>query len=149
MSEEIEDNNDNIIIEGGEEEEEQNDYTNQLEQQNNQAQKVELIENKGKKIQDIWDFRDPGFVSESYPTEKDEDLLQQIILSSSKEGDLILDCFCGSGTTIVAAEKLKRNWIGIDSNESAIKTTEKKLLSLVQKQDLFRKPPSFIFYKTT
>jgi len=116
---------------------------------NNPRKIIFADENKGKKIQDIWDFRDPGFVSESYPTEKDEGLLQQIILSSSKEGDLILDCFCGSGTTIVAAEKLKRNWIGIDSNESAIKTTEKKLLNLVQKQDLFKKPPSFIFYKTS
>ena len=115
---------------------------------NNPRKIIYADENKGKKIQDIWDFRDPGFVSESYPTEKDEELLKQIILSSSKEGDLILDCFCGSGTTIVAAEKLKRNWIGIDSNESAIKTTEKKLLGLTQKQDLFRKPPSFIFYKT-
>ena len=116
---------------------------------NNPRKIIYADENKGKKIQDIWDFRDPGFVSESYPTEKDEELLKQIILSSSKEGDLILDCFCGSGTTIVAAEKLKRNWIGIDSNESAIKTTEKKLLGLTQKQDLFRKPPSFIFYKTS
>ncbi len=116
---------------------------------NNPRKIIFADENKGKKIQDIWDFRDPGFVSETYPTEKDEELLKQIILSSSKEGDLILDCFCGSGTTIVAAEKLKRNWIGIDSNESAIKTTEKKLLGLTQKQDLFRKPPSFIFYKTS
>ena len=114
---------------------------------NNPRKIIYADENKGKKIQDIWDFRDPGFVSESYPTEKDEELLQQIILSSSKKGDLILDCFCGSGTTIVAAEKLKRNWIGIDSNEPAIKTTEKKLLDLAQKQDLFKKPPSFIFYK--
>jgi len=116
---------------------------------NNPRKVIYADESKGKKIQDIWDFRDPGFVSESYPTEKDEELLQQIILSSSKKGDLILDCFCGSGTTIVAAEKLNRDWIGIDSNESAIKTTEKKLLGLTQKQDLFRKPPSFIFYKTS
>ncbi len=116
---------------------------------NNPRKIIYADENKGKKIQDIWDFRDPGFVSESYPTEKDEELLKQIILSSSKEGDLILDCFCGSGTTIVAAEKLKRNWIGIDSNESAIITTEEKLLALNQKQDLFRKPPSFFFYKTS
>jgi adenine-specific DNA-methyltransferase len=116
---------------------------------NNPRKIIYADENKGKKIQDIWDFRDPGFVSESYPTEKDEELLKQIILCSSKEGDLILDCFCGSGTTIVAAEKLNRHWIGIDSNESAIKTTEKKLLILNQGQDLFRKPSSFAFYKTT
>lgn len=115
---------------------------------NNPRKIIYADENKGKKIQDIWDFRDPGFVSETYPTEKDEELLKQIILCSSKEGDLILDCFCGSGTTIVAAEALSRHWIGIDSNEPAIKTTEKKLHALNQKQDLFKKPPSFTFYKT-
>lgn len=115
---------------------------------NNPRKIIYADENKGKKIQDIWDFRDPGFVSESYPTEKNEELLKQIILCSSKEGDLVLDCFCGSGTTLVAAEKLKRYWIGIDSNESAIKTAEKRLLALNKKQDLFKKPTSFCLYKT-
>jgi len=114
---------------------------------NNPRKIIYADENKGKKLQDIWDFRDPGFVSETYPTEKDEELLKQIILCSSKKGDLILDCFCGSGTTVVAAEKLNRCWIGIDSNESAIKTAENKLLALDQKQDLFKKPSSFTFYK--
>lgn len=116
---------------------------------NNPRKIIYADENKGKKLQDIWDFRDPGFVSETYPTEKDEELLKQIILCSSKKGDLILDCFCGSGTTVVAAEKLNRYWIGVDSNESAIKTVEKKLLALDQKQDLFKKPSSFTFYKAT
>ncbi|MCM8797046.1 MAG: transcriptional repressor LexA [Candidatus Omnitrophica bacterium] len=115
---------------------------------NNPRKIIYADENRGKKIQDIWDFRDPGFVSESYPTEKNEELLKQIILCSSKEGDLVLDCFCGSGTTLVAAEKLKRYWIGIDSNESAIKTAEKRLLALNKKQDLFKKPTSFGLYKT-
>ncbi len=115
---------------------------------NNPRKIIYADENKGKKIQDIWDFRDPGFVSETYPTEKNEELLKQIILCSSREGDLILDCFCGSGTTLIAAEELNRGWIGIDSNESAIKTAEEKLSNLNQKQDLFKSPPSFSFYKT-
>lgn len=115
---------------------------------NNPRKIIYAVENKGKKIQDIWDFKDPGFVSETYPTEKNEELLKQIISCSSKEGDLVLDCFCGSGTTLVAAEKLNRCWIGIDCNESAIKTTEKKLLALNQSSDLYKKLPSFSFYKT-
>jgi len=105
-------------------------------------------ENKGKKIQDIWNFKDPGFERSSYPTEKNEEMLKQIILASSKEGDVILDCFAGSGTTLVAAEKLKRHWIGIDSNKSAVKTAEKKLLRLNRKKDLFSASVSFNIYKT-
>jgi len=114
---------------------------------NNPRKIIYADENKGKKIQDIWDFRDPGFVSETYPTEKSETLLEQIILCSSREGDLVLDCFCGSGTTLVAAERLNRYWIGIDSNESAIKTVEKKLLNLNRTTDLYKKASSFSFYK--
>lgn len=104
--------------------------------------------NKGKKIQDIWDFKDPGFEKSIYPTEKNEDMLKQIILASSKEGDIVLDCFAGSGTTLVAAEKLNRKWIGIDSNKAAIKATEKRLLALKKKKGLFSKPLSFSICKT-
>lgn len=100
-------------------------------------------ENSGRKIQDIWDFRDPGYENSLYPTEKNEGLLKQIILASSKESDLVLDCFAGSGTTLAAAEKLKRNWIGIDSGKSAIKVAEKRLVDANQKGSLFDKPSSF------
>jgi len=116
---------------------------------NNPRKIIYADENRGKKIQDIWDFRDPGFETATYPTEKNEDLLKQIILCSSKEGDLVLDCFCGSGTTLLVAEKLKRFWIGIDSNKAAIETSEKKLLALNKKQqDLFKRPVAFSIYKT-
>ncbi len=84
----------------------------------------------GKKIQDVWDFKDPGANKEHYPTEKNEALLERIIENSSRKGDLILDCFCGSGTTIYAAEKLGRRWIGIDESEKAIATTIGRLTSL-------------------
>jgi adenine-specific DNA-methyltransferase len=87
-------------------------------------------ENRGKKIQDIWDFKDPGFENSHYPTEKNEDLLRRIILASTKEGDVVLDCFAGSGTTLAAAEKLNRNWIGIDANKGAIQVSENRLLNL-------------------
>jgi len=115
---------------------------------NNPRKIIYAHENKGKKIQDIWDFKDPGFESAVYPTEKNEELLKQIILCSSRKGDVVLDCFCGSGTTLLAAEKLERFWIGIDSNKSAIETSEKKLLASDKKQqDLFRKPVAFSVYK--
>ncbi|MDR2459400.1 MAG: site-specific DNA-methyltransferase [Deltaproteobacteria bacterium] len=65
-----------------------------------------------------------------YPTQKPLRLLARIILASSKEGDLILDPFCGSGTALVAAQTLLRNWIGIDKSPLAIETAEKRLLKL-------------------
>ncbi|MHA1375745.1 MAG: DNA-methyltransferase [Promethearchaeota archaeon] len=62
-----------------------------------------------------------------YPTQKPEKLLERIILTSSNEGDLIADFFCGSGTTIVVANRLKRKWIGVDNNSKAIELCKKRL----------------------
>ena len=76
-------------------------------------------------MQDIWEFKDPQYPN--YPTEKNIDLLKFIVGASSNEGSLVLDCFCGSGTTLVAAQELNRNWIGIDKSEHAIKVAKKKL----------------------
>jgi adenine-specific DNA-methyltransferase len=87
--------------------------------------KIFLDEKDGKKVQDIWEFKDPQYPK--YPTEKSLDLLKFIIGASSNEGDLVLDCFCGSGTTLVAAQSLNRNWIGIDSSEHAIKVVKKRI----------------------
>ncbi|HDR06682.1 MAG TPA: site-specific DNA-methyltransferase, partial [Candidatus Coatesbacteria bacterium] len=55
-----------------------------------------------------------------YPTQKPEALLERIIQASSNEGDLVLDPFCGCGTTVVVAERLKRRWIGIDITHLAV-----------------------------
>ncbi|MCX5783614.1 MAG: DNA methyltransferase [Elusimicrobia bacterium] len=90
--------------------------------------KIFLDEKEGKKMQDIWEFKDPQYPE--YPTEKSLDLLKFIIESSSNEGGLILDCFCGSGTALVAAQLLNRNWIGIDKSEQAITVVQKKLANL-------------------
>ncbi len=90
--------------------------------------KIFLDENEGKKMQDIWEFKDPQYPQ--YPTEKNLDLLKFIIEASSSEGDLVLDCFAGSGTTLVAAQTLNRNWIGIDKSEQAIKVAKKRLAGL-------------------
>jgi len=62
-----------------------------------------------------------------YPTQKPQALLERIISASSKEGDVILDPFCGCGTAVHAAQKLKRNWIGIDITHLAISLIEKRL----------------------
>ncbi len=62
-----------------------------------------------------------------YPTQKPLALLERIVQASSNEGDLVLDPFCGCGTTIHAAEKLERKWIGIDITNLAISLIEKRL----------------------
>jgi DNA modification methylase len=69
-----------------------------------------------------------------YPTQKPEDLLERIVLASSNPGHLVLDCFCGSGTTLAVAQKLGRRWIGCDINLGAIQTTTKRLNQIVEDQ---------------
>lgn len=84
-------------------------------------------EKQGKKMQDIWEYKDPQYPE--YPTEKNLDLLKNIISASSNEDSYVLDFFCGSGTTLLAAEQLNRKWIGIDSSVAAIQSTQKKMLN--------------------
>ncbi|MEY4767364.1 MAG: hypothetical protein RL637_3 [Pseudomonadota bacterium] len=62
-----------------------------------------------------------------YPTQKPEALLERIIKASSNEGDIVLDAYCGCGTTIAVAEKLNRNWIGIDITYQSISLIIKRL----------------------
>jgi site-specific DNA-methyltransferase (adenine-specific)/adenine-specific DNA-methyltransferase len=64
----------------------------------------------------------------SYPTQKPEALIDRIIAASSKEGDLVMDCFLGSGTTAVVADGLDRRWIGIDCGKYAVYTAQTRLL---------------------
>lgn len=90
--------------------------------------KIYLDESAGKKMQDIWEFKDPQYPD--YPTEKNLELLKFIIAASSNEGDLVLDCFCGSGTTLVAAQELGRHWIGVDASDAAIRVSKKRLAGL-------------------
>lgn len=66
----------------------------------------------------------------NYATQKPEALLERIIQASSNENDLVLDCFCGSGTTAAVAEKLSRRWIACDLGRFAIHTTRKRLLEI-------------------
>lgn len=79
----------------------------------------------GKLLQDVWVFKDPQYTR--YPTEKNIDMLRVIIEASSDPDDIVMDCFCGSGGTLVAAEEMGRRWIGIDNSELAIGISKKRL----------------------
>lgn len=98
----------------------------------NPRRKVYLDNSKGVPVQDIWlDFLDVNNQNThitGYPTEKNIDMLKRIIETSSNPGDLVLDCFAGSGTTLVAAEELGRQWIGADIGDEAIQTIERRFL---------------------
>ena len=65
-----------------------------------------------------------------YPTQKPEKLIERVVLSSSREGDLVADFFCGSGTTAAVAEKLGRKWIATDLGKFAVHTTRKRLIGV-------------------
>ncbi|MCI0691857.1 site-specific DNA-methyltransferase [candidate division KSB1 bacterium] len=93
-----------------------------------------LDNSKGNPVEDIWSDIAPlnsqSAERVAYPTQKPEALLERIIKASSNEGDLVLDCFCGSGTTVAVAEKLNRRWITCDLGRFAIHTTRKRLLGI-------------------
>lgn len=86
---------------------------------------------KGKAVADLWldvDRINPvGSERVGYPTQKPEALLERIVLASSNPGDIVLDPFCGCGTTLVVAERLKRQWIGIDISPTAAKVMKRRL----------------------
>ena len=87
----------------------------------------------GVSLQDLWTDIAPIGASaderDDYPTQKPLALIERIIASSSNPGDVCLDCFAGSGTTLVAAEALDRRWIGIDCGKFAIYTAQRRLLA--------------------
>ncbi|MBI4678788.1 MAG: site-specific DNA-methyltransferase [Elusimicrobia bacterium] len=93
----------------------------------NPRRKIYLDSSAGVPIQDIWlDFRDAhnqNIKISGYPTEKNSSLISRIIEASSDRGDLVLDCFAGSGTTMAVASHLGRRWIGVDNSVEAIQTT--------------------------
>lgn len=99
----------------------------------NPRRKVFLNEDKGIPVQDIWlDLQDSLNQSvriTGYPTEKNPYLLERIIKASSNEGDIVLDCFAGSGTTLDLAEQFGRKWVGIDNSSEAIRSIFKRFYS--------------------
>jgi len=99
----------------------------------NPRKKIYFDQQEGKRVQDIWEFKDPQYPV--YPTEKNSDLLDLIVKTSSNENSIVLDCFAGSGTTLKAAQTNSRQWIGIDQSDEAIKAIMQKLDSV--EGDLF------------
>ena len=92
-------------------------------------------------IGDVWNIQALNAMAAErtgYPTQKPIELLERIIKASSNEGDMILDPFCGSATTCVAAERLNRHWVGIDISPSVEDITKMRLTNQVDKaSDLF------------
>jgi DNA modification methylase len=94
-----------------------------------------LDDSRGVSLQDLW--TDIGMLRgitadgerTGYPTQKPVALLQRIIETSSNPGDIVLDCFSGSGTTAVVAEQLGRRWIAVDCGKFAIYITQRRLLA--------------------
>jgi site-specific DNA-methyltransferase (adenine-specific)/adenine-specific DNA-methyltransferase len=103
----------------------------------NKFDKKYYINPEGKIIDDVWDLTLSSRTAErlGYPTQKPEELIEKIVKASSDEGDLVLDCFCGSGTTMAVAQKLGRRWIGCDINLGAIQTSTKRLNQILEEQD--------------
>ncbi len=95
------------------------------------AYKRYLDEMPGVPLQNLWtDIRPIGSQARErlgYPTQKPQALLERIIAASSNEGDVVLDPFCGCGTAVAAAEKLKRHWIGIDVTHLAVALMKNRL----------------------
>lgn len=97
----------------------------------------EILED-GRALNDVWSDiqflrgNDPERVG--YPTQKPPSLLERIIRASSRENDIVLDCFVGSGTTVSVAQSLGRRWIGCDINKGAIQTTAKRIQELMRAQ---------------
>ena len=79
----------------------------------------------GVRMQDVWEYKDPQ--TPTYPTQKNQQLLTHIVATSSTSGSTVLDFFCGSGTTLLAASSLGRSWVGIDNSEVAIRTSRQML----------------------
>ena len=109
-------------------------------------------EMEGVELQSIWsDFSAlSGNAPEStnYPTQKPEQFLERIIKTSSNPGDIVLDAFAGSGTTLAVAEKLGRRWIGMDCGKLAIYTIQKRMLNLTSQVGSAKKDERTLLERT-
>lgn len=98
-------------------------------------------ETQGPPLSDVWDIGVIAPISKErtgYPTQKPLALLERVILSCSNPGDVVLDPFCGCGTTISAAQKFGRRWIGIDVTYLAIEIIKNRLAASFPGEDLYR-----------
>ncbi|MDP2807341.1 MAG: site-specific DNA-methyltransferase, partial [bacterium] len=86
---------------------------------------AEDAKENGVRLQDILEYKDSQ--TPSYPTEKNIEFLKLLINTSSDSDSIVLDSFCGSGTTLVAAKEMGRHWIGIDESKHAIEVAQKRI----------------------
>ena len=107
---------------------------------NTPDEKIKELDARGKLVEDWWiDIAGIGYVHSEitgYPTQKPEKLLERVIKASSNEGDIVLDFFGGSGTTIAVAEKLGRKWITCDLGKLSYFTIQKRILQIQESKDL-------------
>ena len=99
------------------------------------------------RMRDVWEIPILNSMSKErigYPTQKPEKLIERIIKASSNENDIVMDPFLGGGTTVAVADKLKRQWIGIDQSVQAIKISE---MRLQKHRSLFSLPFSLQLHK--
>ena len=89
--------------------------------------KTEIEESGGARQDDVWEIGRVPPIKQLFPTQKPEPLLERIIKTSSKEGDIVLDAFCGCGTTLMVAQRENRKWIGIDISPTACRLVAKRL----------------------
>ena len=82
---------------------------------------------KGARQDDVWEIGRVPPIKQLFPTQKPEPLLERIIKASSREGDIVLDAFCGCGTTLMVAQRERRKWIGIDISPTACRVMAKRL----------------------
>jgi len=112
-----------------------------------------LDEMEGVKLQDIWTdvpaVNPVAHERTAYPTQKPEALLERIVRMASNPGDLVLDCFVGSGTTAAVAQKLGRHWIAADINKGAVQTTSKRLQTIIQEQIEAGAQPRQLVFQTS
>lgn len=109
----------------------------------NPRKKIYSEEQEGKRVQDIWEYKDPQYPK--YPTEKNIDMLNLIIKTSSNEDSIVLDCFSGSGTTIISSIRNNRRYIGIDKSKEAIKVLRNRI-DEEMKDNLFKTTIDYDFY---
>ncbi len=98
-----------------------------------------------KKADDVWDIGQSSTTKKTslefidYPTQKPEELIRRIVLAASNEGDIVMDCFAGSGTVAAVAEKLGRKWILCDIGKLSHFTSQKRLLEIQKSKSLTKK----------